>query len=71
MCCCSLDPGWVFMRLFDIDGGCRIEMAEVPTSPPLSRLPGRLALAAALPRNRECTWRLAALAERPRPDDVD
>ena len=61
----------ITMRLFDIDGGCRIEMAEVPTSPLLSWLPDRLALAAALPRNRECTWRLATLAERRRPDDVD
>lgn len=55
----------VTLRLFDLDdGGCRIEMAEVPSSPPLTWLPDRLALAAAYPRNRECTFRLAALAER-------
>jgi hypothetical protein len=46
-------------------------MAEVPVSGPLSWLPKRVALAAALPRNRECTSRLAAIAERRRPDDVE
>ncbi len=54
----------ITLRLFDNDGGCRIEMAEVPLGGPLSLLPRRLALAAAFPRNRECTSRLAALAER-------
>jgi len=54
----------IVLRLFDIDGGCRIEMAEVPVGGPLNLLPRRLALAAAYPRNRECLARLAALAER-------
>jgi hypothetical protein len=59
----------ITMRLFDIEGGgCRIEMAEVPVGAPLGWVPNRLALAAAIPRNRECTWRLAAIAER-RPTD--
>ena len=62
----------ITLRLFDNpDGGCRIEMAEVPITPPLSWLPDRAALLAAFPRNRECTWRLAALAERRRETDVD
>jgi hypothetical protein len=61
----------ITLRLFDIDGGCRIEMAEVPVGAPLGWVPKRLALAAALPRNRECTWRLAALAERRRPSDIE
>jgi hypothetical protein len=61
----------VTMRLFDIEGGCRIEMAEVPVGAPMGWVPNRLALAAAIPRNRECTWRLAALAERRRPDEVE
>jgi hypothetical protein len=61
----------ITLRLFDIEDGCRIEMAEVPVSGPLRWLPKRVALAAALPRNRECTWRLAALAERRRPDEVE
>ena len=60
----------ITMRLFDLDGGgCRIEMAEVPVSRPMSWVPDRVSLAAAFPRNRECTWRLAALAERREPDD--
>jgi uncharacterized protein YndB with AHSA1/START domain len=60
----------ITLRLFDIDGGgCRIEMAEVPVSAALSWLPDRVGLAAAFPRNRECTWRLAALAERRQSDD--
>jgi len=61
----------ITLRLFDIDGGgCRIEMAEVPVGAPLGWVPKRLALAAAFPRNRECTWRLAAIAERRAPDDL-
>jgi hypothetical protein len=65
-----LAKGWPFggaritLRLSDIDNGCRIEMAEVPVKGPLKWLPRRLALAAAWPRNRESTWRLAVLAER-------
>jgi hypothetical protein len=60
------------MRLSDIEGGgCRIEMSEVPVGAPLGWVPERLALAAAAPRNRECTWRLAALAERRPPGDAE
>lgn len=54
----------ITLRLSDTENGCRIEMAEVPVGGPLNLIPRRLALAAAFPRNRECTWRLAALAER-------
>jgi hypothetical protein len=54
----------ITMRLFDIDEGCRIEMSEVPMGGPMGLVPKRVALAAAWPRNRECTWRLARLAER-------
>ncbi|HET6735905.1 SRPBCC family protein [Mycobacterium sp.] len=54
----------ITLRLFDTPDGCRIEMAEVPVGGPLNWVPRRLALAAAYPRNRECTARLAALAER-------
>jgi hypothetical protein len=62
----------ITLRLSDIDGGgCRIEMAEVPVGAPLGWIPKRVALAAAFPRNRECTWRLAAIAERRAPDDAD
>lgn len=60
----------ITLRLFDIEGGgCRIEMAEVPVGAPMGWLPHRVALAAAFPRNRECTRRLAAIAERRVPDD--
>jgi hypothetical protein len=58
----------ITLRLFDIEAGCRIEMAEVPVGAPLGWLPKRLALAAAVPRNRECTRRLASLAELRRPE---
>ncbi|MGE2731286.1 SRPBCC family protein [Mycolicibacterium vaccae] len=58
----------ITLRLQDLpDGGCRIEMAEVPVSAPMKWLPHSLSLALAFPRNRETTWRLAAMAER-RPD---
>jgi uncharacterized protein YndB with AHSA1/START domain len=61
----------ITLRLFDVDGGgCRIEMAEVPVGAPMGWVPKRLALAAAYPRNRECTLRLAAIAERRNSDDV-
>jgi hypothetical protein len=61
----------VTLQLTDIDGGCRIDMSEVPISAPLKWLPARVALAAAWPRNRECIRRLAALAERLTPQEVD
>jgi hypothetical protein len=54
----------ITLRLFDTDNGSRVEMAEVPVGGPLSWVPRRLALAAVYPRNRECTARLVALAER-------
>jgi hypothetical protein len=34
-------------------------------------VPNRLALVGAFPRNRECTWRLASLAERRTPAELD
>jgi len=62
----------ITLRLHDLDdGGCLIEMAEVPVTPPMSWLPKSVALAGIFPRNREATWRLAALAERRTEDDVD
>jgi hypothetical protein len=61
----------ITLRLHDLDGGgCVIEMAEVPVSPPLSWLPRSAALAAVFPRNRETTWRLAAMAERRTSEDT-
>ena len=60
----------ITLRLNTVAEGCRIEMSEVPVSRPLKWLPRWAALAAAWPRNRECTWRLAAVAERRKPSEV-
>jgi len=61
----------ITLRLFDIDGGgTRIEMSEVPVGAPMGWVPTKVALAAAYPRNRECTWRLAAMAERRTPAET-
>jgi hypothetical protein len=54
----------ITLRLFDTPNGSRIDMAEVPIGGPLKWVPDSLALAAVYPRNRECTRRLVALAER-------
>ncbi|MCG5433925.1 SRPBCC family protein [Mycobacterium sp. MYCO198283] len=62
----------ITLKLTDLpDGGCRIEMTEVPVSGIGRLVPDRLALAGVYPRNRESTWRLAALAERLVPGDVE
>jgi len=61
----------ITLRLTDIADGCRIEMIEVPVTGPASLMPDRLALIAVYPRNRECLWRLAALAEGLRPSQVE
>lgn len=59
----------ITMRLSDSDtGGCRIEMSEVATSAPVRWIPDAVQLLGVAPRNRECTWRLALIAERADPD---
>jgi hypothetical protein len=58
------------MRLEEIADGCRVEMIEVPVEGLVGMVPDRLALIAIHPRNRECLWRLAALAERLQPSQV-
>lgn len=61
----------ITLRLKDLpDGGCRIEMIEVPAEGPIRLIPDRLVLAAVYPRNRECLLRLTALAERLEPSQV-
>jgi uncharacterized protein YndB with AHSA1/START domain len=61
----------ITLRLKDTpDGGCRIEMIEVPVEGPIKLIPDKLALAAVYPRNRECLLRLTALAERLEPSQV-
>ncbi|OBK49111.1 hypothetical protein A5655_02915 [Mycobacterium sp. 1081908.1] len=66
----ALGSARITLRLKDIPDGCRIEMIETPASGPLRLVPDRLALAAVYPRNRECLWRLAALAKRLEPSQV-
>ena len=61
----------ITLRLEDAGDGCRIVMHEVPVSGPLALIPKPIALVALLPRNRECLWRLASLAERRTPDELD
>lgn len=58
----------ITFRLSDIEGGCRLEMSEVVVRGPMKLLPDRLQLLGVWPRNRECTWRLAGLAERREPE---
>ena len=54
----------IVMRLSDTDdGGCRVEMTELAVSRPLRWVPDNIQLLGMAPRNRECTWRLAMIAE--------
>ena len=59
----------ITLRLSDLpDGGCRVEMSELAVSRPLRWVPDRMLLLGVAPRNRECTWRLAMIAEQQDPD---
>lgn len=59
----------ITLRLSDLpDGGCRVEMSELAVSRPLRWVPDRMQLLGVAPRNRECTWRLAMIAEQQDPD---
>ena len=58
----------ITMQLSDIPGGCRVAMTEVAVSAPLRWVPDSVQLAGVAPRNRECTWRLAMIAEEADPD---
>ena len=60
----------ITLRLSDIPEGCRVEMAEVAAQGPMRLIPDRLQLAGIWPRNRECTWRLANLAEEREPAEL-
>jgi uncharacterized protein YndB with AHSA1/START domain len=62
----------ITLRLSDIhDGRCRVEMSEVAVSRPLRWLPDTLQLLGVAPRNRECTWRLAMIAENHDADAIE
>ena len=58
------------MQLGDIPGGCRVAMTEVAVSAPLRWIPDSVQLIAVAPQNRECTWRLATIAEEADPDPL-
>jgi len=58
------------MQLSDIPGGCRVAMTEVAVSAPLRWIPDSVQLIAVAPRNRECTCRLAMIAEEADPDTL-
>lgn len=71
--CARLGPlgaARITMLLHGTAQGCRVEMIEVPVQGPMKAVPNSLALAAAYPRNKECLWRLVALAERMEPSQV-
>ncbi len=61
----------ITMQLSDIPGGCRVAMTEVAVSVPLRWVPDFVQLTGVAPRNRECLWRLAMIAEQADPDDLD
>ena len=59
----------ITLQLTDLpDGGCRVAMSEVVVSRPLRWVPDSVQLLGVAPRNRECTWRLAKIAEQRAPD---
>ena len=60
----------ITLLLQETPQGCRVEMIEVPAKGPMGLIPDSIALATAYPRNRECLWRLGALAEHRKPSQV-
>ena len=61
----------ITLQLSDVPGGgCRVAMSEVAVSRPLRWVPDKVQLLGVAPRNRECTWRLAMIAENKDADDV-
>ena len=69
-CLGALGAALITMKLEETAQGCRVEMIEVPAEGAMAIIPDSVALAAAYPRNRECLWRLAALAEHRKPSQV-
>jgi uncharacterized protein YndB with AHSA1/START domain len=62
----------ITLRLNDLPGGqCRVAMTEVAASRPLSWVPDSVQLLGVAPRNRECTWRLAMIAEQQVPNAIE
>jgi hypothetical protein len=63
-----LGAAQITMQLEELPEGSRVNMIEVPVQGLISIIPDRAMLIAIWPRNRECLWRLAALAERLEPN---
>jgi uncharacterized protein YndB with AHSA1/START domain len=62
----------ITLRLNDLPGGqCRVAMTEVAASRPLRWVPDSVQSLGVAPRNRECTWRLAMIAEQHVPDAIE
>ena len=59
----------ITMRLRAIEDGCRVEMDEVAISGPPNLLPRVVQQGLFAPRNRECRWQLANIAEHKQPDE--
>jgi hypothetical protein len=66
----QLGAARITMRLAESPDGCQVEMIEVPIEGLMRLIPDPLALAVILPRNRECLWRLGAVAERREPGQL-
>jgi hypothetical protein len=59
------------MRLTDVPGGCRVEMDELAVSGPPKLVPKTVQTVVFAPRNRECLWRLANIAEHKQPHEIE
>jgi uncharacterized protein YndB with AHSA1/START domain len=60
----------ITLRLTEIPGGCRVEMDEQAISGPPKLLPKAVQDVLFAPRNRECLWRLANIAEQRQPSEI-
>ncbi len=62
----------ITLRFSDFRAGeCRVERSELATSIPLRWVPDDVQLLGVAPRNRECLWRLAMIAEQHVPDAIE
>jgi uncharacterized protein YndB with AHSA1/START domain len=61
----------ITIRLTAIAGGCRVEMDEEAISGPPKFLPKFVQDPLLAPRNNECLWRLANIAEHREPSEID
>ena len=66
----QLGAARVILRLSDIPEGCRVTMEEYPITGVGALMPSKLGDLAAWPRNRETLWRLGAIAQRLKPNEL-